>query len=170
VKLLIDNGADIYVRSSKGETAFLIAIKAGHQSIAKFLLEEGQDVHERYKHGRGCSALYMAVMQKRIDLVGTLLDYRGVDEPVWGSSIVLIAVIETGQEEIVALVLQSGYNPNGFRIPTLGGNIKTPLHAATKAGPSMAKLILEREPDLEVCWPAIDDPVSHRSQWRRLSE
>jgi len=160
VKLLIDNGADIRVRSSKGETAFLIAIKAGHQSIAKLLLEEGQDVHERYKHGRGCSALYMAVMQKRLDLVRTLLDYGGVDEPVWGSSTALIAAIETGQEDIVALLLRSGYNANGFRIWTLGlDGIKTPVHAATKAGPSMTKLILERKPDLEVIGPRFMTPL-----------
>ena len=158
-RILINNGEDIHKKSSNGDTAFFIAVKAGHQSIVNLLLENGQDVHERSNHTSGFSALYIAVKHKHIDVVRTLLKHGGADEPVWGFSNALIVGIETNQDEMVALLLRSGYDVNKTS-DRFSKNRTTPLHVAARSGPQMTKLILDAKPLIELCAGNWTDPMT----------
>lgn len=135
--------------SSNGNTAFFIAVKAGHQNIVSLLLENGQDVHERLNHTSGVSALYIAVKHKHTDIVKTLLKHGGVNEPAWGSSNALMVGIETNQDEMVALLLRSGYDINKWS-SRLSYHPTTPLHVAARSGARMTKLILDAKPLTEI--------------------
>jgi ankyrin repeat protein len=62
VKILLEKGTDFHEKSSKGETALFMAVKAGYAAIVKLLLEHGESVHLRSnRSSSGITPLCMAV-------------------------------------------------------------------------------------------------------------
>lgn len=70
-QVLLDNGAEISTRTSRGDTALHIASCSGHREIASLLLGRGADVNER--GWKGCTALHFAAMQGDQDLATIFL-------------------------------------------------------------------------------------------------
>lgn len=85
----------------------------------------------------------MAVKHKHIDVMKTLLQHGGANEPEWRSSSALVLGIESNQYEMGALLLRSGYNVNRVLYRTQDTNMHTPLHYAARSGLQMTKLLLD---------------------------
>jgi ankyrin repeat protein len=58
VKLLLDKGAEIEAKDSRGQTLLLRAAENGHEAVVKLLLEYGAGVNA--KHGSRQTALHEA--------------------------------------------------------------------------------------------------------------
>jgi len=80
-RILIEDGADIEIKSSTGETPFFTAVKAGHENIVKLLLQNGDDVHAISNKSTGISALSMAVKYRHKAVVNLLLEHGAIQEP-----------------------------------------------------------------------------------------
>jgi ankyrin repeat protein len=59
VKLLLENGAEVYSRDKQGYTALHVAILDGKKHILELLLKDGADINSRDEQGD--TALYMEV-------------------------------------------------------------------------------------------------------------
>lgn len=73
---LIEAGADVRARSTKGFTPFLFAVRGGDPGIVRTLLAAGVDVNE--KGGEGTPALILAIVNAHFELAAYLLE-RGAD-------------------------------------------------------------------------------------------
>jgi ankyrin repeat protein len=142
-KMLIENGADIHEKARGGETAFFMAIRAGQTAVVKLLLENGANVHAKSTDGHnGITPLVLAIRNRHKDIARTLIEYGSILEQISERSNALMSAIETQQEDIVAVLIESGRDVN--RLPREWKDFyNTPLHAAAKAGPAMTQLILK---------------------------
>ena len=71
VKLLIENGADVFAKID-GANALFSAARYGHIHIAKLLIDEGVDVYAR--HETGTTVLHSAAYGGHVDMAKFLLD------------------------------------------------------------------------------------------------
>ena len=76
VKLLLDKGADVNMKTDNGYTALIEASENGHIEIVKLLLDKGADVNA--KDNGGNTPLILASMCGRIEVVSMLLE-NGAD-------------------------------------------------------------------------------------------
>ncbi|MFO7734985.1 MAG: ankyrin repeat domain-containing protein [bacterium] len=76
IKLMVENGADVDVRSPDRVTPLMMAIQSENQGSAWYLLSRGADVNAVDK--RGVSVLMKAVQQDNVEIVRELLK-RGAD-------------------------------------------------------------------------------------------
>jgi ankyrin repeat protein len=133
VKQLIDKGADVNARATRGQTPLMWAVAQKHPDVVKVLLENGAGVHLRsdtwtqvmaisphgypdynksIPHG-GDTALMFAVR------VGDLASARLLvaaganvnDADAWGVSAPTLAA-HSGHPEVVEFLLQKGADPN----------------------------------------------------------
>jgi len=58
VRMLIERGADVNIKNSKGMTALMIASRGGRTEIVRMLIERGADVN--IKNSNGKTALMLA--------------------------------------------------------------------------------------------------------------
>ena len=76
VQYLVDNGADIYLRTKFENTALMGASLFGHLDIVKYLVNQGSDVNA--KNAGGETALMRAASQRHLGIVKYLLQ-NGAD-------------------------------------------------------------------------------------------
>lgn len=73
-KNIIDAGADINQRGSRGYTSLMLATYYNYYSMVEYLLQQGADVNEQSNDGS--TALIIATCNRNIRLVKTLLKYN----------------------------------------------------------------------------------------------
>ena len=99
VRLLIQGGADVRVRSKGGSTPLLLAARMGDLESAKLLLAGGADVNE-------------TMPKERKDFSGTPFPAsQGRDNGADGASALLVATIR-GSVELAKFLLDHGADPN----------------------------------------------------------
>lgn len=131
VKLLVEKGADIHVRS---EDLLRSAITYGNYELVQFLIERGANIHidddvpvrsascygftkivqlllenGANIHAGGENSLYHASSQGHVDTVKLLLKYGAIVEP----NILQIA-IENHRPEVVRVLLETGFRMENF--------------------------------------------------------
>ncbi len=111
VKLLLDRGADVNARDSRGYTPLLSASEMGHLDIVKQLLEGGADVNARDSHGY--TPLLLASQMGYLDVVKHLLE-KGADVNAKrhkGFTALMVAS-RVGYLDFVKLLLDKGADLN----------------------------------------------------------
>jgi ankyrin repeat protein len=156
-RMLLENGTNIHEKTRGGETAIFMAVRAGHTAVVKLLLENGASVHAKSTDGHnGITPLVLAIRNGHKDIARTLVEYESIPEQISLRSNALMSAIETQQMDIVAVLIESGRDVNQC---SNGWYEEMPLHAATKAGPGITKLILQAKGDLEAKDWAGDTPL-----------
>jgi ankyrin repeat protein len=79
VRLLIDAGADVRARSTRGFSPFLFAVRGGSEEIVRTLVAAGASVNETA--GDGTTALVLAIINAHYELAAWLLE-QGADPNV----------------------------------------------------------------------------------------
>jgi ankyrin repeat protein len=79
-RILVDSGADVKAKNSRGENALIFALMAGHADAAKLLIRKGADVNVKSGGGleRGWTALIFAANGGHADVCKLLIE-RGAD-------------------------------------------------------------------------------------------
>jgi ankyrin repeat protein len=70
--LLLENGESVHDKLNRGRTALHLAVRRGHEALAKMLIENGASVHERSSSGE--ATLSMAVRAGNTAVVKLLLE------------------------------------------------------------------------------------------------
>lgn len=145
VQLLLENGADIEVRSSAGNTALILAAQRGNSAIVELLLQKGADIEA--KNNVGGTALFWVALQGDVALVHLLLE-KGADieaRDILGIP-VLIKVAMSGNEALVRLLLEKGAD---IEVKDKYGNSAL-LCAISQGHEALVQLLLENGADTEV--------------------
>ncbi len=109
VQILLKHGADVNARGSHGSTALIEAVDGGYKEIALLLLENSADVNAA--RDRGATPLIIAAARGQTKIVGALIE-KGADVNAAGSHrSALTEAVDSGHEEIVAMLLAAGANP-----------------------------------------------------------
>ena len=111
VRQLLDDGADIEKRNHMGQTLLMLtAMKKGHSTCVKMLLDRGADMHavDNYES----SSIAYACMYRRVDNLRVMLD-RGGDVNIRGAygMTPLMQAAVNGAGDCVALLLERGADP-----------------------------------------------------------
>jgi ankyrin repeat protein len=107
VRMALESGADIDVRTERGETALMQAVDSGRVEMARWLLDHGADPNATTEIGHG--PLHRAVNENNAQLVALLIE-RGANvqaENKWGKTPLLRASLNQ-RTEIVSLLTQAG--------------------------------------------------------------
>jgi ankyrin repeat protein/uncharacterized protein YecT (DUF1311 family) len=95
VATLLDQGVDVNARDTSGDTALMVAVRAGLQHRVQLLLDRGADVNVRSRMGR--TALHLAVEAEDTDMVRLLLA-RGADRSIsYGEGITPLSEARTAE-------------------------------------------------------------------------
>jgi ankyrin repeat protein len=111
VRLLIENGANVNLQSSSGETALMMACHETRDSeIVKLLLNHGAKVNVRASRGR--TALWLASQKGKADMVSLLINAGADLESRYedDDSTPLIEAASQGRANVVKLLLEKGAN------------------------------------------------------------
>ena len=114
VKLLVKMGADVNARRYTGETALIMASKNGNDKIVKFLISKGAYPEFRCDGGDELingTALCWACYNGHDAVVKTLLKAKAGDYLTSRGNPLTLAIIK-GHTNVVALLLENGYDPN----------------------------------------------------------
>lgn len=76
VKLYVEQGGDIHVRTSNGNNGFSRAIYKGHIEVAKYLLENGADINAQSAKGK--TPLHRAIIRAQWESIKFLIE-NGAD-------------------------------------------------------------------------------------------
>jgi ankyrin repeat protein len=99
--------ADVNCRTLQSETPLLVAVKHGHEKVAKLLLDHGAE--RDYKDRSMITPLYLAARGGDEGMTRLLLDYgAGEDWNLVGTMTPLSAAAQWGRENIVNLFLKNG--------------------------------------------------------------
>ena len=113
VRLLIQSGADISIKSSKLQrTALMVAAERGHTSIVQYLLDEGAPVNTQDVYG--ITSLMTASQEGHSEVVRVLINY-GADVNILAKEPNLTALIIACNYQrtvCVDLLLAGGADPN----------------------------------------------------------
>ncbi len=103
VKILLDNGASVNEKNSKGETLLLLAASRGHLAVVKLLLERGADVNMADNNNE--RPLHVAANQGHPKVVQALIE-SGANRTLLNNdgNTPLQEAINGGNEEVVALL------------------------------------------------------------------
>ncbi len=141
--LLLEKGADPNVRDADGETALMLAIRAGSTELVRLLLDNGADLNTRDNH-RGNTALILAVRAGSTEVMRLLLE-KGVDPNIRNNreETALMGAVEERSTEVTRLLLDNGADPN------LRNNTgETALILAVRAGSTeVTRLLLDNGAD-----------------------
>lgn len=159
VKLLIDGGADVKAASTAGVTALHVAWR--DEAIVRLLLAQGADVQAKTQFG-ATPLLVAASATGTKAVVALLLDNRADPDAAENRGVTpLIAAAGVGNTAGAKLLLQHGADPNAYA-PGVGQKTATPLLGAAHNGDiELTRLLLAREPDLDIKSPDNDGIVKN---------
>ena len=145
VRLLLENGAGVDVKSSNGRTALNEAAAGGHEAVVRLLLENGAGVNVRDRSGR--VALHWMAASGHEAVVRLLLENgAGVDVQGNDGATALYRAAENGYEAVVQLLLENGAGVD-FQNKFEG----TALHRAAASGhETVMRLLLENGAGVDV--------------------
>jgi ankyrin repeat protein/serine/threonine protein kinase/ketosteroid isomerase-like protein len=146
VSLLLDNGADINVKTSYAWTPLHLAAHLGHSDMAELLITKGADIEA--KHAFGGTPLNIAALnnQKKIE---NLLIAKGAKVDIFAASAI-------GDIERVKTLMNS--DPN--IMINAAKNDFTPLHNAAYSGQTeMAKFLIEKGANVNAGYPEKPTPL-----------
>jgi ankyrin repeat protein/L-ascorbate metabolism protein UlaG (beta-lactamase superfamily) len=83
VELLLEHGADVHDRNNQGETALIMAARAGKRDVAELLLDRGVSV-QAFSDGGQETALHAAAQAGNIEIIELLIE-GGADVNATGS-------------------------------------------------------------------------------------
>ena len=149
VRQLLDNGIDINLRDSTGNTALMWASQEGHNEIVELLLIEGADVNNIDLDGD--TALMLASQEGHTDIMKLLLN-SGADPNIqdFDGDTLIMTLSFYGYIENIELLLDSGANTT---IRDINGD--TALMLASKNGHTDIVELLERHVDQDVLIDAV---------------
>jgi ankyrin repeat protein len=152
VELLIERGVDVNARSPRsGRTAYEEALRAGHQSLAEYLLQHGAkkiDLDPLEMFALACIAGRREEVRARLSEDPGILERLGHQ----GRMDMLHRAVDARQQDGVRLMIELGVDINGM-VPGTGFN-RTVLHNAAGWGRlDMVRLLVElgADPDLRDC-------------------
>ena len=155
VALLIRHGVDVDMPSPRsGRTPYEEALRAGHDAIAKFLLEHGAtkiDLDPVESLALACIAGRREEVLERLAKEPSLLDRLGHN----GRLDLLHRAVDAKQREGIRLIVELGVDINGM-VPGTGLDRSVLHNAAGWAGLEMVKFLLELGAD-----PNLRDPTFH---------
>ena len=140
VKVLLDRGASIDVKTHSGSTALHEAARSGHIEVVKVLLDRGASI-DAATNDDSWTGLHLAASNGHIEILKLLLD-RGasMDATMKNKWTALHSAAYYGHIEIVKLLLD-----RGAKIDATTNNNSTALHlAASKGHIEIVKLLLDR--------------------------
>jgi len=155
VQLLVDQGVDVNTPGLRnGRTPYEEAVRAGHQSIAAYLLDHGAkkielDVLEAF--ALACISARHEEARGRLTEDPSLLERLGHE----GRLDMLHRAVDAKQREGVRLIVELGVDVNGV-VPGTGLDRGVLHNAAGGCGLEMVKLLLELGAD-----PTLRDPIYH---------
>lgn len=151
VKMLLEAKANVNKRSIDGATPLIAAAKAGHEAIAKLLIETGNVSYDT-RDANGCTALFYAASNGYEGIVRRLLETGKVDVNISDlhCHLPLSYAAEKGYEGIVRLLLETGKAKTYY-----GGTVAiggTPLACAVKGGYfGIVKMLMDTgEPNMHI--------------------
>jgi ankyrin repeat protein len=129
--LLVERGADVNAKDTKGVTALMYACSHGMTEVAKLLVERGADINA--KNTESNTALTLACEIGLLEVVKLLLDHNAKSKSV------LSIACEKGHLDVAKLLVERGADVNAK-----GKNSMTVLmRACEKGNLSMAKMLVE---------------------------
>ncbi len=145
IEVLIQQGADVNIKSGKGNTALVIASKNGYKDVVEVLLEGGADVHQ--KDNDGYTALIWAAEKGHKGIVEMLLQ-NGADvnhkaDDGWAA---LTDASYYVHKEVVEMLLQNGADVN---IQNMGG-MTALMWAAYRGSKDIVQMLLEKGADANI--------------------
>ncbi|KAE8445875.1 hypothetical protein EG329_012799 [Mollisiaceae sp. DMI_Dod_QoI] len=152
IQYLLDRGADLNWPAARhhGRTALQAAVEFGDANFVRSLIEKGADVNAPASEGPGgYTALQIAILKRKIDLVRILLD-AGVhanDKPsdIDGKTSLQLAVA-FGRDDLIQLLLDHGADVNGEQALKYG---RTALQVAAESGNlGIVQLLLAKGADV----------------------
>lgn len=122
---LLDEGADVNVKRSDGNSALMLASYAGHFYTVRLLVEKGAEINA--KNESGFTALMIAASASHADIVEFLIE-KGADVNAKNNNgaTALLCGSESGSIEVVLALLKGGADVN---VKTHNG--KTPLNVTS---------------------------------------
>jgi len=132
MRMLVDGGADVNLRTGTGSTALMTAVYRDDPGTARFLIEKGAEVNaetEKDVWYAGRTALLQAVLEGKYDLAKLLVE-SGADVNIpltEGRGSALIKATEDGRVDMVKLLIEKGADVNVKK-----GKKQTALTIATK--------------------------------------
>eukprot|EP01137_Pigoraptor_chileana_P005022 Opistho-2@47512 len=162
VDLLLNFGAKINEKCATGDTALHYAAQFGHRFVIHRLLKAGADPMEA--NAAGETPLDVAARFDKRDCVSLLLDN---DARVVACTRSLREAAKTGRNEIVAILLDAGMDPNDIDAST--GS--TALHEAARYfRKDAARLLLEYGADMLLKNSAGESALGIVEQYHKLKE
>ena len=137
VSLLLENGADINIKSTNSNTALLLTGTHGNQVIAKLLVEAGANVNEA--GFGGWTTLHMASYEGHMNLVNYLVTVAGADLHIKdeGGTTALHCAAIKGHINVIKLLYLKDADINA-----IGDEGTTPLDAAIEGGQEEAQVLI----------------------------
>ncbi len=150
VDLLIERGVDVKAVSTGGFSPLVFAAQKGDDKSVNSLLQAG--LIPNYTLPNGTSVLSVAVLAEKPEVVRVLLDHKAeVDTPDKSGNTPLHTAAQSGDLEIVKLLLANGASPNLLTAKTTPPTGKSGGSAfRTPAGQQTALLLAARANHLDV--------------------
>ncbi|MBS0288788.1 MAG: ankyrin repeat domain-containing protein [Proteobacteria bacterium] len=142
---LIAKGADINLRTNKGETMLMLAAMSGYKDVVLNLLENGADINAK---GDFATALFIAILHKKNEVVKILIE-KGADininfPPNYLTALML--AIQTNQSDIALQFIEKGAD-----IHAKAANGMTALFFAAQYGLlDVAQKLIEKNADVTI--------------------
>jgi ankyrin repeat protein len=137
VTAILDQKADINLKSSTGRTALMLAAMNGRAEVVKLLLDRGADIH--LQDNKGQTAKQLAVELGQTDIVSLLDQAATARDP----QLAFFAAVKKADTQAARRALDQGADVN----TTVGLETTALMFAASKGdqdGHSLLKLLLEK--------------------------
>lgn len=142
---LIQAGADLEERDSRGNTVLLAALQNDNAALAQALLERGVNIH--VQNHQGTNALHLAAAWGNEDLVDELIDH-GADPNTQDLSenTALFYAAEAGFTKTVSLLIA-----RGAKVNQRNAALETPVfHAAIQNRPRTIRALADAGAELDI--------------------
>ena len=143
-KCLIENGAQINVKSKNGNTPLDLAINTHSLGLFKLLVENGAEID--FKEDNDLTLLHYATMESSVEMVKFLAEKGAkIDTKDNDGLTPLHSAVKRGSLEIVKILVEKG-----APIDVTNNNNETPFYLANKGNhKGIAKYLLEKKRESE---------------------